>query len=113
MTARSWFGRGSACTTSRSIRRWPRTQDLPVEYGALIGTADGSGQAVFPGSPAEAAGLQAGDIIVAIDGEQLAADSDLSTMILPHAVGDTITLRVLRDNSTRDVDVTLGELPAD
>ena len=54
-------------------------QDLPVEYGALIGTADGSGQAVFPGSPAEAAGLQAGDIIVAIDGEQLAADSDLST----------------------------------
>ena len=62
-------------------------QDLPVEYGALIGTADGSGQAVFPGSPAEAAGLQAGDIIVAIDGEQLAADSDLSTMILPHAVG--------------------------
>ena len=88
-------------------------QDLPVEYGALIGTADGSGQAVFPGSPAEAAGLQAGDIIVAIDGEQLAADSDLSTLILPHAVGDTITLRVLRDNSTRDVDVTLGELPAD
>ena len=59
-------------------------QDLPVEYGALIGTADGSGQAVFPGSPAEAAGLQAGDIIVAIDGEQLAADSDLSTLILPH-----------------------------
>jgi S1-C subfamily serine protease len=87
-------------------------QDLPVDYGALIGTADGSGQAVFAGSPAENAGLQAGDIIVAIDGEQLKADSDLSTMILPHAPGDTITLRVLRDNSTRDVDVTLGELPA-
>jgi serine protease Do len=87
-------------------------QDLPVEYGALIGTADGSGQAVFAGSPAEAAGLEAGDIIVAIDGEQLKADSDLSTLILPHAPGDTITLRVLRDNSTRDVDVTLGELPA-
>ena len=88
-------------------------QDLPVEYGALIGTADGSGQAVFAGSPAEAAGLQAGDIIVAIDGEQLSADSDLATIILPHTVGDTITLRVLRDNSARDVQVTLGELPAD
>jgi serine protease Do len=87
-------------------------QDLPVDYGALIGTADGSGQAVFPGSPAEAAGLQAGDIIVAIDGEQLNADSDLSTLILPHAPGDTITLRILRDNSAREVQVTLGELPA-
>ena len=87
-------------------------QDLPVEYGALIGTADGSGQAVFAGSPAETAGLLAGDIIVAIDGEQLTADSDLPTLLLPHAPGDTITLRVLRDNSAREVQVTLGELPA-
>ena len=87
-------------------------RDLPVEYGALIGTADGSGDAVFPGSPAEQAGLQAGDIIVAVDGEQLSADSDLSTLILPHAPGDTITLRVLRNNSAREVSVTLGELPA-
>jgi S1-C subfamily serine protease len=88
-------------------------QDLPVEYGALIGTADGTGQAVFPGSPAEAAGLQAGDIVVSVDGEQLSADTDLSTVILPHSPGDTITLRVLRDNSAREVQVTLGELPAD
>ena len=88
-------------------------QDLPVEYGALIGTADGSGDAVFPGSPAEAAGLQVGDIVVSVDGEQLSADTDLSTLILPHSPGDTITLRVLRDNSAREVQVTLGELPAD
>ena len=88
-------------------------QDLPVEYGALIGTADGTGQAVFPGSPAEAAGLQAGDIVVSVDGEQLSADTDLSTVILPHSPGDPITLRVLRDNSAREVQVTLGELPAD
>ena len=88
-------------------------QDLPVEYGALIGTADGNGEAVFPGSPAEAAGLQAGDIVVSVDGEQLSADTDLSTLILPHEPGDTITLRVLRDNSAREVEVTLGELPAD
>jgi len=88
-------------------------QDLPVDDGALIGTSDGSGQAVFPGSPAEDAGLQSGDIIVAVDGEQVSADSDLATLILPHAPGDTITLRILRDNSTREIEVTLGELPAD
>jgi S1-C subfamily serine protease len=85
-------------------------EDLPVDYGALIGTTDGS-EAVFPGSPAEQAGLQAGDIIVAINGTQVTADSDLSMLILPFSAGDTITLRVLRDSSTEEVDVTLGELP--
>jgi len=84
-------------------------QDLPVEYGALIG--GGGGDAIFPGSPAEDAGLQAGDIVVSVNDEQLGADTDLATLILPHAPGDTITLRVLRDNSAREVQVTLGELP--
>ncbi len=86
-------------------------EDLPVDYGALIGTTDGSGEAVFPGSPAEAAGLQAGDIITAVNGEQIGADTELSMLILPHAPGDTVTLRVLRDDSVQEVEVTLGELP--
>ncbi|MGH2358286.1 MAG: S1C family serine protease, partial [Candidatus Limnocylindria bacterium] len=85
--------------------------DLPVEYGALIGTNDGSNP-VLPGSPAEAAGLQASDLIVELDGERIDKDHDLASLILPHDVGDTVTLRVLRDNTTRSVTVTLGELPA-
>jgi putative serine protease PepD len=86
------------------------SQDLPVEYGALIGTTGGE-QPVFPGSPAEAAGLQAGDIIVAVDGEQITMDTDLSTLIVRYAPGDTVTLRVIRGSSAREVEVTLGELP--
>jgi serine protease Do len=86
--------------------------ELPVEYGALIGTT-GDEPAIFPGSPAEAAGLQEGDIIVAIDGDQISAETDLSMLIVPHSPGDTITLRVVRDNSAREVEVTLGELPGD
>ena len=88
-------------------------EDLPVDYGAYIGTAADGQNPVFPGSPAEEAGLRAGDIIVAIDGEQLTAESDLSTLILPYSPGDTITLRVLRDNAATEIEVTLGELPAD
>ena len=87
-------------------------ESLPVDYGALIGT-EGGQAAVFPGSPAEVAGLQEGDIITAIDGEQIGPGVDLSMLIVTHSPGDTITLRVLRDNSTSEVDVTLGELPAD
>jgi S1-C subfamily serine protease len=86
-------------------------QDLGVDYGALIGTTGGD-QPVIPGSPAEAAGLLAGDVIVAINGEQITVDTDLSLLIVAHEPGETITLRVLRDNAAREVQVTLGELPS-
>jgi len=88
-------------------------ENLPVEYGALIATSGGVGDPIFEGSPAEQAGLQAGDVIVAVNGEQITANTDLSTLILPYAPGDTITLRVLRENSTREIEVTLGVLPSE
>ena len=87
-------------------------QNLPVDSGVLIARTDGGSEVVIPGSPAEAAGLQAGDIITALDGEQIDAETDLSMLILPRSPGDTITLRVLRDNSVQEIEVTLGELPA-
>jgi serine protease Do len=85
-------------------------EGLPVDYGALIGT-EGAQPAVIAGSPAEAAGLKDGDIIVAIDGEEIGPGADLSMLIVTFSPGDTITLRVLRDSSTSEFDVTLGELP--
>jgi serine protease Do len=85
-------------------------EGIDVDQGALIGTADGT-DPVFDGSPAEAAGLQDGDVIVGLEGRDVTADSDLSMLILPYGPGDTITLTVLRDGSTIELDVTLGELP--
>ena len=43
--------------------------------------------------------------------QQITAEQDLSTLIVTYAPGDTVTLRVLRDNTARDVEVTLAELP--
>ncbi len=83
---------------------------VDVDYGALVGTNDGS-DAVFPGSPAEEAGLEAGDVITALNGEPIGADTDLSMAILPYGPGDTITLTVLRGAQTIEMDVTLGQLP--
>ena len=104
--ARPWIGIFYVAITPALAEE----EGLPVEYGALV-ESTGSEPAIFPGSPAEAAGLEDGDIIVAIDGEQVGPDADLSMLIVPHAPGDTITLRVLRDNSTREVQVTLGTMP--
>jgi serine protease Do len=105
--ARPWIGVYYSVVTPAIAEE----QGLPSEYGALIGNANG--EAIFPGSPAEEAGLQAGDVIVAVDGERVDAETDLSTRILPHSPGDTITLRILRGNTTSEVEVTLGTLPAD
>ncbi|HSK93728.1 MAG TPA: trypsin-like peptidase domain-containing protein [Candidatus Angelobacter sp.] len=87
------------------------SEDLPVDYGAYIATSSGQ-EPVLGGSPAEAAGLQAGDVIVAVNGEQLTAEADLQMSLLPYEPGDTITLRVLRGNSVREIELTLGVQPA-
>ncbi|HEX2194401.1 MAG TPA: trypsin-like peptidase domain-containing protein [Candidatus Limnocylindria bacterium] len=86
-------------------------ESLPVEQGVLIDSANPEVPAVFPGSPAEQAGLQPGDVIVAVDGSPVTAEDDLAEHVLKHAPGDAITLRVLRGSEERDVQVTLGVLP--
>jgi S1-C subfamily serine protease len=83
---------------------------LNVDSGALVGGGpDDAG--VVAGSPAEAAGLQVGDVIVAVDGERL-DDGDLAQAVLPHKPGDVVTLRIVRGQSTEELTVTLGEYPA-
>jgi S1-C subfamily serine protease len=89
-----------------------QTEHLSVDHGALVGSSDPSAPAVFPGSPAAAAGLQAGDVILSIDGTSIDTDHELSTLILPHAPGETLTLSVLRGGKTSTVKVTLGTLPS-
>jgi 2-alkenal reductase len=86
-------------------------RNLSVDQGALIVSDTPGIPAVFPGSPAEAAGLQEGDIITAIDGRTVDQDHDVSTLLLPHVPGDTVTMAVNRDGKQMSVEVTLGTLP--
>jgi S1-C subfamily serine protease len=69
---------------------------------------------VAPDSPAEQAGLEEGDLITAVDGEELGPGNELSERIAQHEPGDTITLEVTNpDGESREVTVTLGEHPED
>jgi aminopeptidase N len=64
---------------------------------------------VVPDSPAAAAGLQAGDVLTAIDGEAVAnlqAYSDLLKTLEP---GQTATLTIERDGAELAVDVLLAD----
>ena len=62
---------------------------------------------VSTGSGAADAGLRAGDVILAADGQAVSVTSDLLTARRSHIIGDTVTLTILRDGQQFDVEVTL------
>ena len=72
-----------------------------VDEGAYV-------SAVQQGSGAEAAGIQAGDIIVKFDGQDVTSASDLTIAVRSKSVGDTVPVEVNRDGQTLTMDVTLG-----
>lgn len=106
--ARPWIGVFYQPVT----KQLAQTEHLAVDYGALVSSSDSTSPAVFPGSPAEAAGLRSGDVIVTVDGQRIDQDHDLSTQILPHLPGDTLSLQVERGTTMLQVKVKLGTLPA-
>jgi S1-C subfamily serine protease len=90
---------------------------LPVDFGLLI-------VKVLPGQAAERAGLRGGseraylgnipimlggDLIVAIDGENVQDQQDLAQVMNAHRAGETVKVTVYRGKQKLDVNVTLGE----
>ena len=90
---------------------------LPSDYGLLI-------DRVLPGGPAERAGLKGGteraylgnmpihiggDLIVAIDGQDIQDQQELARIMNNHRAGDTVKITVYRGKRRMDVQVTLGE----
>lgn len=65
------------------------------------------------GGPSDKAGLQRGDIILKVDGEEVNSVSELRAKVAAHKVGDTVTLTIDRNDRERTVDVTLQEMPQD
>jgi len=83
--------------------------------GIRVGDAASSGAevtSVVSGSPADKAGLKAGDVITAIDGNAVASADDLTAAVGAHKPGDSITVSLTRNGSTQKVTVTLGVRPS-
>jgi serine protease Do len=94
---------GVAVAPPRVARRMRRAVGLPPRDGLLV-------RAIEAGSPAERAGLERGDLIVAAGGRELDGVDDLYVALdeVPQA-GGSLTLTVVRGTDERDVAVPFGE----
>ncbi len=82
-----------------------RAFKLPDNTGALVGDVLGS-------SPAEKAGVKAGDVVVEFGGKKIEDARQLRLLAAGTAPGTQVKLRINRDGKDVTVDVTLKELPA-
>jgi serine protease DegQ len=90
-------------------------RDFNAETAEALGidTDDYQGamvEEIFPDSPAENAGIEVGDIIVAVDGQKVSGAGDLRTTIGLKRSGDSVKITVQRDNKEKNFTATLDAL---
>jgi serine protease Do len=108
----------SLISKGKVIRGWlgvsiqPLTPDLAKEFnlkeekGALIGD-------VIEKSPAEKAGLKRGDVIIDYEGTKVEDPIQLRNLVANTMPGNKVEMKIIRENMTKTVEVTIGELPAE
>ncbi|BFD25180.1 MAG: S1C family serine protease [Candidatus Parcubacteria bacterium] len=84
--------------------------DSKLDRGAWL--VDSDKPAVLSGSPAAAAGLKAGDVILKVNNQELNRDFTLTAALVGHLPGDRLVLSYDRAGSLNEVEVTLTELLA-
>jgi len=87
-------------------------QDLTPELKEYYGVKDKKGvlvTQVFPGDPADKAGLKSGDVILKVNGNEVDTSRELSRMIAEAHVGKEVTLDVLRKGSSKTFHVELSK----
>ncbi|MBA4379028.1 MAG: hypothetical protein C0395_10335 [Gemmatimonas sp.] len=106
-------GDGDATWTMAAGGAWLGVQvrELGEQLGAYFGAKDGGAlvESVVEDSPAQKAGFQAGDVILALNGEPVADPDDVITTVRGKEKGDTIEAKVLRKGKEMTLKAELAE----
>jgi serine protease Do len=98
---RPWVGIAPISIT----RALAATYDLPVEEGVFVAKVE-------KGGPAAKAGLTAGDIITAFDGDKVRNVTELRSAIAKKKIGEKVNVEINHNKKWSKVGLTLGKMPA-
>lgn len=102
--ARGWFG--IAGQTQELARALVRRLGLDVESGVLV-------VAVSSGGPAQAAGLEVGDVILKLDGIATPSVDAIHKLLTRERIGRRVSIEALRDGKLARLDLAVMERPLD
>ena len=88
-------------------------QEVTPELAKSFGLKENKGALVAqvgPGSPAEKAGIEQGDIILAFDGQAISDSKDLPRIVASTVVGKMVTVKLSREGKVMDRSLNVGEL---
>ena len=97
---RGWIGVSVQSLTPEMAQAF----GLKETKGALVGD-------VVAGSPADAAGLKRGDVIISFDGKEIKNMSDLPKIVAETPIGQTVDLKIMRKGKEIDLKITVAEMP--
>ncbi len=100
--ARGWLG----VLIQDVTRGLAESFGMDKPHGALVAK-------VLPGSPAEKAGIEVGDIVTKFDGKDIDRSTNLPPLVGISPVGKKMEVQILRKGKVKELRVTLGELPED
>lgn len=89
-------------------------QNVTEQLGEYFGVSDGDGvlvTEVVEDSPAEKAGLQAGDVIVSFDGEKIDDAAELIEAVRESVEGEEVEIEVIRNKSKQMIRAEIGKTP--
>ncbi len=96
--SRGWLGVWLSDLTEREAKR----QDLDAVRGVVI-------DSVFPGSPAERAGFKRGDVVVSLDGHDVANASQFSVLVSTVRQGNIVPVEVIRNRERLTLNTNVGD----
>ena len=97
---RAWIGIAPVTNTSQLSQRF----ELPDVEGVIVA-------GVYPGSPADDAGLIRGDIILMVGAKQVKTDDEFKAAESKLAIGKRVRITFLRGNQKGEMSITVGEAP--
>lgn len=83
-----------------------KQKKLDIKHGALISSSKGN-NAIIPGSAGDKAGLKENDVITSVNGVEIGVSGSLSSLIGEYSVGDTVTLTIIRNGKTENLELIL------